>query len=43
VSGVFAAGDCATILKTVTQAIAMGTAAAGGIASQVQADMEHEA
>jgi thioredoxin reductase len=43
VPGVFAAGDCAVLLKSVTQAISMGTAVAGGIASQVQADMENEA
>lgn len=42
-SGVFAAGDCAILLKSVTQAIAMGTAAAGGVASQIQADIENEA
>ncbi|KIX09581.1 uncharacterized protein Z518_00661 [Rhinocladiella mackenziei CBS 650.93] len=35
VSGVFAVGDCATALKTVTQAVAMGSFGAGGVAQQL--------
>jgi thioredoxin reductase len=35
--GVFAVGDNATFLKTVTQSVAMGTCAAGGLAFQLQA------
>ncbi|KAI4147173.1 MAG: hypothetical protein LQ341_001853 [Variospora aurantia] len=34
--GVFAVGDCATPLKAVTQAIAMGSFSAGGLVSQLQ-------
>ena len=36
VPGVFAVGDCATPLKAVTQAVAMGSFGAGGLASQLQ-------
>lgn len=38
-SGVFAVGDCATPLKAVSQAVAMGTLAAGGIAFQLGAEL----
>ncbi|KAL8832727.1 MAG: hypothetical protein Q9170_004771 [Blastenia crenularia] len=34
--GVFAVGDCATPLKAVTQAVAMGSFSAGGLVSQLQ-------
>lgn len=34
--GVFAVGDCASMLKAVTQAIAMGSFGAAGLASQLQ-------
>ncbi|KAH8703163.1 thioredoxin reductase glit [Talaromyces proteolyticus] len=40
VPGVFAAGDCAIFMKSVTPVIAMGTAVAAGVAFQIQADME---
>ncbi|CAD6585422.1 MAG: hypothetical protein ASARMPREDX12_001995 [Alectoria sarmentosa] len=36
VPGVFAVGDCATPLKAVTQAVAMGSFGAGGLVSQLQ-------
>ncbi|MCJ1271571.1 hypothetical protein MMC22_011473 [Lobaria immixta] len=36
VPGVFAAGDCATPLKAVTQALAMGSFGAGGLVGQLQ-------
>lgn len=39
VPGVFAVGDCATQLKAVSQAVAMGTMAAGGLAFQLGADL----
>lgn len=38
VPGVFAVGDCATPLKAVTQAVAMGTFGAAGLAMQLQVD-----
>ena len=38
VAGVFAVGDCATPLQAVTQAIAMGGAAAAGVAAQLEAE-----
>lgn len=38
-SGVFAVGDCATQLKAVSQAVAMGTMAAGGLVFQLGADL----
>lgn len=34
--GVFAVGDCATPLKAVTQAVAMGSFGAGGLVGQLQ-------
>lgn len=34
--GVFAVGDCATPLKAVTQAIAMGSCSAAGLVGQLQ-------
>ncbi|KAF7173483.1 hypothetical protein CNMCM6106_007561 [Aspergillus hiratsukae] len=37
VPGVFAVGDCATPLKAVTPAVAMGSLAAGGLVAQLQA------
>ncbi|CAK7206830.1 hypothetical protein SEUCBS139899_009636 [Sporothrix eucalyptigena] len=37
VPGVFAVGDCATPLKAVTPAVAMGTLAAGALVAQLQA------
>ncbi|TPX07907.1 uncharacterized protein E0L32_010362 [Thyridium curvatum] len=39
VPGVFAVGDCATQLKAVSQAVAMGTMAAGGLVFQLGADL----
>lgn len=36
VSGVFAVGDCATPLKAVAQAVAMGSFGAGGLVGQLQ-------
>ncbi|KAF6816603.1 thioredoxin reductase-like protein 1 [Colletotrichum musicola] len=39
VPGVFAVGDCATQLKAVAQAVAMGTMAAGGLVFQLGADL----
>lgn len=39
VPGVFAIGDCATQLKAVSQAVAMGTMAAGGLSFQLGADL----
>ncbi|MCJ1348977.1 hypothetical protein MMC31_007210 [Peltigera leucophlebia] len=36
VPGVFAAGDCATPLKAITQALAMGSFGAAGLAGQLQ-------
>ena len=36
VTGVFAAGDCATPLKAVTQAVAMGSFCAAGLVFQLQ-------
>ncbi|CAN8098515.1 unnamed protein product [Discula destructiva] len=38
VNGIFAAGDLATPMKSVTQAIAMGTFVAAGLCAQVQAE-----
>ncbi|KAH8812734.1 putative pyridine nucleotide-disulfide oxidoreductase [Xylogone sp. PMI_703] len=38
IPGVFAVGDCATLFKAVTPAIAMGSLAAGGLVSQLQAE-----
>ena len=38
VSGVFAAGDCSTMMKAVAAAISMGGAAAAGLASQLEAE-----
>ena len=35
-SGVFAAGDCATLMKTVPHALAMGSFSAGGLVAQLQ-------
>lgn len=35
VRGVFAVGDCATLLKSVAQAMAMGTFAAAGVVGQL--------
>ncbi|KAA8644987.1 hypothetical protein EYZ11_008716 [Aspergillus tanneri] len=37
VQGVFAAGDCGTLIKSVPQAIAMGSFAAGGLVGQLGA------
>lgn len=37
VPGVFAVGDCATPLKAVTPAVAMGSLVAGGLVAQLQA------
>lgn len=37
VHGVFAVGDCATPFKAVTPAIAMGSLAASGLVTQLQA------
>lgn len=37
--GVFAVGDCATPLKAVSQALAMGALAAGGLAFQLGAEL----
>ncbi|KAK0617475.1 hypothetical protein B0T14DRAFT_590197 [Immersiella caudata] len=39
VPGVFAVGDCATPLKAVAQAVAMGALAAGGLSFQLGAEM----
>ncbi|KAH8172389.1 pyridine nucleotide-disulfide oxidoreductase domain-containing protein [Sarocladium implicatum] len=39
VPGVFAVGDCATPIKAVSQAVAMGTLAAGGLAFQLGAEL----
>lgn len=36
VPGVFAVGDCATPLKAVAQAVAMGSFGAGGLVGQLQ-------
>lgn len=36
VPGGFAVGDCATPLKAVTQAVAMGSFGAGGLVNQLQ-------
>ena len=38
VPGVFAVGDCGTVMQAVTQAIAMGGAAAAGVAAQLEAE-----
>ena len=38
VPGVFAAGDCAALVKTVPQAIATGSCAAAGLAHSLQAE-----
>jgi thioredoxin reductase len=38
VSGVFAAGDCGTMLQSVTASIAMGGAVAAGVAAQLEAE-----
>ena len=38
VPGVFAAGDCATPMKAVMQAVTMGSFAAVGAVSQLQMD-----
>lgn len=38
VPGIFAVGDCATPLKAVTQAVAMGTFGATGLVMQLQVD-----
>ena len=35
ISGVFAVGDCATPIKSVAQAMAMGSFAAAGVVGQV--------
>ncbi|KAL6237908.1 hypothetical protein BDW75DRAFT_202965 [Aspergillus navahoensis] len=40
--GVFAVGDCATPLKAVTPAVAMGSLAAGGLVAQLQAQPSPE-
>lgn len=37
-SGVFAVGDCSTMMKAVTGAISMGGAAAAGVAAQLEAE-----
>lgn len=39
VPGVFAIGDCATFMKSVTNAIAMGTVAAAGVSGQLQSEV----
>ncbi|KAK2054705.1 FAD/NAD(P)-binding domain-containing protein [Colletotrichum caudatum] len=39
VRGVFAAGDCATPIKAVSQAVAMGTVTAAGLAFQLGAEL----
>lgn len=39
VPGVFAVGDCATFMKGVTNAVAMGTVAAAAVAGQLQAEI----
>lgn len=38
VSGVYAVGDCATLMKGVTNAVAMGTIAAAAVAGELQAE-----
>jgi hypothetical protein len=38
VPGVFAAGDCTTPLKAVSQAVAMGSFVAAGVTGQLQVD-----
>lgn len=38
VAGVFAVGDCSTPLKAVSQAVAMGTFGAAGVAQQLEVD-----
>lgn len=40
VPGVFAVGDCGAKMKTVTQAVAAGTFCAGGLAMQLQVELE---
>lgn len=42
VSGVYAVGDCATFMKSVTTAVAMGTIAAAAVAGQLQAEPPQE-
>lgn len=39
VPGVFAVGDCATTMKAVSQSVAMGASAAGGLAYQLGAEL----
>ncbi|KAF4335434.1 thioredoxin reductase [Fusarium beomiforme] len=39
VKGVFAVGDCATMMKAVSQAVGMGTMAAGAVAAQLGAEL----
>jgi gliotoxin/aspirochlorine biosynthesis thioredoxin reductase len=39
VPGVFAIGDCATFMKSVTNAVAMGTVAAAGVSGQLQSEV----
>ena len=39
VPGVFAVGDCATQIKAVSQAVAMGSLAAGGLSFQLGAEL----
>lgn len=39
IPGVFAAGDCASALKAVVLAMSSGTTVAGGLASQLQAEL----
>ena len=38
VPGVFAVGDCATFMKGVTNAVAMGTVAAAAVSGQLQSE-----
>lgn len=38
VPGVFAVGDCGTMMQAVTSAISMGGAAAAGVAAQLEAE-----
>ncbi|PKS08395.1 hypothetical protein jhhlp_005339 [Lomentospora prolificans] len=39
IDGVFAVGDCSTMMKTVSMAASTGSAAAGGISGQIGADL----